>query len=222
LLPEYKANRGHRAHTSDGMMKEVQDIITLLPGQTIVAPDDEADDVIATHIALNARKQQYIFTKDRDLWQLMHHHMVRVITSSKDPPVTVYQIQDDFHTTNPRLVPLSKALIGDTSDNIPGVKGFSRDDLRLILEPMSEPSIQAFIESAEVLDKKGVLKPRTLKSIRENVPHIERMLRITTLKADCAYEARTHQPDKRALDRRLVDIACTSMLEKTNILYEVR
>lgn len=224
ILPTYKAQRGYVQALvgHHGMIEEVHDVLKCIPGLTIHAPTDEADDVIATHIANNSRKQQYIFSKDRDLWQLMHHHMVRVITSSKDPPITVYQIVDDFHTTNPRLIPLAKALIGDTSDNIPGVKGFSREDLKLILDEMSEPSVDDLVKVTTSLDQRKALKPRTLKLTTDNIPHIKQMLSITTLKADCVYDKIQHKPDKQALDGKLTDAACTSMLEKTNVFFEKR
>lgn len=219
ILPEYKGNRGTRANTTTSMMQEVIEVIGWLPGLTVLAPDDEADDVIAAHIAAYPTKQHVVFSMDRDLWQLCHSHMVKVIKSSKEPPISIYQIDEDFFTTNPRLVPLSKALIGDTSDNVPGVKNFSREDLKLILAQMSGPDVDELLVVAKKLDAAEKLKPRTMRLLNENVGHIRSMLSITTLKRNCKYQEHQNQPDEVALKKRLTDLACNSLLEKLVVFY---
>lgn len=219
VLPEYKGNRGSRGSASSGMMEEVIEAVGMLPGLTVYSPDDEADDVIAAHIAAYPTKQHVVFSKDRDLWQLSHNHMVRIISSSKEPPVSIYKIEEDFFTTNPRLVPLSKALIGDTSDNIPGVKGFSRDDLKQLLAQMSTPDVDELLVVGQKLHNAGKLKPRTMRLLTENTQHIRSMLSITTLKRDCKYQEKQNHTDEAALKRRLIDLACNSLIDKLTVFY---
>lgn len=219
ILPEYKGNRSSRGQASSGMVDEVIEVLRMLPGLTIHAPDDEADDVIAAHCAAYPTKQHVVFSMDRDLWQLSHNHLVRVIKSSKEPPISVYQIDEDFFTTNPRLVPLSKAIIGDTSDNVPGVKGFSRDDLRLLLGEMAGPDIDEMLVLAQKLDAAGKFKPRTMRLLTENVQHIRSMMKITTLKRDCKYQEQVNTPDEAGLKKRLTELACNSLIDKLNVFY---
>jgi DNA polymerase-1 len=219
LLPEYKRNRGQRSSSSAGMMEEVIEVLGMVPGLTIKAQDDEADDVIAAHCAATPTKQHVVFSMDRDLWQLSSSHMIRIIRATKDPPISTYDIDTDFFTRNPRMIPLSKTIIGDTSDNIPGVKGFSREDLRLILQEMTAPDVDDLMNVTARLDEQKKLKPRTLRLLQAHDEHIRRMLQVTTLRRDCRYEGKTNVPDRAALKARLTELACTSLLDRLDTLY---
>jgi len=216
LLPEYKGTRS--SHHSSYILDDVKEIASWLPGLTIRAPDDEADDVIAAHVH-SVSKQHVIYSMDRDLWQLARNHIVRIVKATKEPPITIFQISEDFHTINPRMVPLSKAIIGDKSDNIPGVKGFSREDLKLLLTKISTPDVDKLIEAAREADNASRLKPRTLKLLEENADSIKRMLTVATLKRDCKFTSKTNTPNQPALVARLEELACTSLLDKLHIFY---
>ncbi len=220
LLPAYKANRGQRVGNAS-TIKEVCQVFAMLPGLTIMSPDHEADDVIAAHVNSNPQIQQVIYTGDRDLWQLIGLN-VNVIKTVREDPVSVYQIDEDFRTTKPVLVPLAKALIGDPSDNIPGVDRFSRDDLRLLLAEIDAPDVDALLEAAEQLHQDGKLKPRTLGLIKDNKDHINKMLRITTLNRVCKYTSITNRPDQLAFQARMYDLGIKSLTDKMDIFFGKR
>jgi 5'-3' exonuclease len=219
ILPQYKRNRSQKSSATTGMIDEVVAMLEWVPGMIIRAEEDEADDVIAAHCAAYPTKQHVVLSMDRDLWQLSSSHMVRIVRSTKEPPITPYQIDEDFFTRSPRLVPLSKTIIGDTSDNIPGVRGFARDDLRLILQDMTAPDIDDLVASAKRLDEQQKLKPRTLRLLEESLDHVRQMLRITTLNRSCQYDERINVPDRARLQARFAELACTSLIEKADALY---
>lgn len=219
ILPEYKQNRGSRSTKFTGKLGDVHALINLLPGITVQAEGEEADDVIAAHCASFPSKQHVIYSTDRDLWQLCHNHLVRVIRATKDKPVSVYDIAEDFYTTNPRLVPLAKAIIGDTSDNIPGVKGFLREDLKKIFDTMSGPDVDEMLSVTTKLAQNGKIKQRSLGLLTDNVDHVRKMLSVATLRRDCKFTNRTNNHDMKELADKLEAAACSSLVAKLPAFY---
>lgn len=84
----------------------------------------EADDIIGT-LSKNQDGEVVILTGDQDTMQLVSDH-VRVLTPAKgaNPPV-LYGPDEVFNKygVHPEQIVDYKALIGDSSDNIPGVAG---------------------------------------------------------------------------------------------------
>jgi 5'-3' exonuclease len=217
LLPTYKANRGQRIGTAT-TIQEVGQILGLLPGLTVCSPDNEADDAVAAHTILNPQLQHVIYTSDHDLWQLIAPN-VQVVRATKEDPISIYQIDETFQTTKPQLIPLAKALVGDVSDNVPGVKGFLRQDMHLLFAELDGPDVDQLIEVAHRLDQAGQLKPRTLRLLTQHDEHVRRMLRVTTLNGGCQPIITINQPDRRALQTKLADLAINSLLDKLDTFY---
>lgn len=127
LYPEYKANR--ESMPAD-MHDQLDDIIEGLHAFNIpiyTKAGFEADDVIGT-IAERAKSQNIkvmILTGDRDSFQLVDdENDVTVIMPSKGEIVT-YNREKVFERMGvyPEQVVDLKGLAGDTSDNIPGIRG---------------------------------------------------------------------------------------------------
>ena len=127
LYPEYKANR--ESMPAD-MHDQLDDIIEGLKAFNIpiyTKAGFEADDVIGT-IAERAKSQNIkvmILTGDRDSFQLVDDdNDVTVIMPTKGEIVT-YNREKVFERMGvyPEQVVDLKALAGDTSDNIPGIRG---------------------------------------------------------------------------------------------------
>jgi DNA polymerase-1 len=84
--------------------------------------DFEADDVIATLVATApANAQIAIVTSDKDLMQLVDDR-VQILDGMKDRRLGPAEVESRFGVPPERVLDL-RALVGDPSDNIPGVKG---------------------------------------------------------------------------------------------------
>ena len=103
----------------------------LLPlmGYTLVEREGyEADDILGTLADAAAKEGDcFLATGDRDSLQLVGEHVTVLLAATKmgRPETTVYDpaaIQEKYGLTPDQLIDL-KALMGDTSDNIPGVPG---------------------------------------------------------------------------------------------------
>lgn len=122
----YKANResGDIAHKAD-MNLLIQDVLPALGFTPIGISGYEADDVIAA-IAKNspAYNEIFILTCDRDLLQLVNPKVkVILFNSAKKIELMDEEGVEAHFGVPPHEVPLFKALSGDPSDNIAGIKG---------------------------------------------------------------------------------------------------
>lgn len=113
IYPDYKAKRKPADQSIYDGMKFFKELLKYAPVnvKTIEVPEYEADDVIATVTIKMASKDDKldIVSTDRDLTQL---RISPNIGTLKEPVV------------EPKWVKTYKMLVGDSSDNIPGVKGF--------------------------------------------------------------------------------------------------
>ncbi len=102
----------------------------------------EADDIIGTMSKLSSEEiQTTILTSDRDLLQLVDENC-RVLLMKKG--ITDMELMDvaNFQTKYNGLQPLQvidlKGLMGDSSDNIPGVKGVGEKNCDEVIEHISK------------------------------------------------------------------------------------
>ncbi len=121
LYPEYKANR---PPTPDDLRCQIDPLYALVRAQgwpMLVVPDVEADDVIGTLARQAAAdgRTVLISTGDKDLAQLVDEH-VSLLDTMKNQLTDVDGVVARFGVMPAQIVDFL-ALVGDTSDNIPGV-----------------------------------------------------------------------------------------------------
>lgn len=127
LYDEYKGTRDKMPDELSVQMARIQQVVQAFNIPVLACDGYEADDVIGT-VARQAVAQGVdvrIVTGDRDLLQLLNTHVTVQLPSRKSGPDEVYdeaRFVERFGLRPDQLVD-KKALEGDTSDNIPGVKG---------------------------------------------------------------------------------------------------
>ena len=106
-----------------GQLFRVQDYLECLPIQQIVIDKLEADDIIAylSKRASAAGKKVTIVSSDKDFFQLIDNN-IEVYAPVKKKTFTVDNIKEEIGVL-PQNYNIVKALLGDNSDNLPGVKG---------------------------------------------------------------------------------------------------
>ncbi|MDJ0806178.1 MAG: DNA polymerase I [Gammaproteobacteria bacterium] len=121
IYPEYKANRPPMPEELRCQIEPLHDIIRAMGLPLLVIEGVEADDVIGT-LAKQASElgmDTLISTGDKDMAQLVDQHVSLVNTMSET--FTDRQgVIDKFGVTPEQIIDYL-ALVGDTSDNIPGV-----------------------------------------------------------------------------------------------------
>ena len=122
---DYKANRGATPEEFKGQVELIKDFLDALGIHHVDLDDYEADDIIATwtHQARSKDEEVLISTGDRDSFQLVTDH-VTVLYPGRDEMqrMTPAAIEAKYGV-GPSRYPELAALVGETSDNLPGVPG---------------------------------------------------------------------------------------------------
>lgn len=129
MFDGYKAQRKGMPEELASQLQPVKDILTALGYRIVTCEGFEADDILGTLAGLCVREKAecVIATGDRDSLQLVGDGVtVRLATTQKgQPAATLYDEQailEKYGVTPKELIDV-KALMGDSSDNIPGVAG---------------------------------------------------------------------------------------------------
>ncbi len=123
LYPEYKVNRPPMPDELRSQIQPLHDIIRAQGVPLLILEGVEADDVIGTlaRRAEAAGMETLISTGDKDLAQLVDDRTTLINTMS-DTLTDRAGVREKFGVTPEQIIDYL-ALVGDTSDNIPGVPG---------------------------------------------------------------------------------------------------
>lgn len=158
---EYKA---HRGPTDPGLIPQLirsREVFAQFKIKCFELPGFEADDLIATLATkLHEEKnlQVVILSGDRDLLQLVHddHIVVELFKNGSDQTIHMNEaaVIEKYGLKPAQIVDL-KGLIGDPSDNIPGVMGVG--------EKTATPLLQEFGTVEEVFENLVIVPQKIAK-----------------------------------------------------------
>jgi DNA polymerase-1 len=168
IYPEYKANRGINRVTNWDMFENQQDesesitmqIVRLveylkcLPVDLLSIDKIEADDVIG-YIAKNVGDQVCIMSSDRDYLQLVSNK-ISIFSPTKKKFYDQKSVLEEYGVTSQNFL-TQKILLGDSGDNVPGVKGLgSKTMLKLFPELGGEDvvSLEQLLQKCQQENKK--------------------------------------------------------------------
>ncbi|NIS74609.1 MAG: DNA polymerase I, partial [Deltaproteobacteria bacterium] len=166
VYEEYKA---HRPKTPDDLLVQIRPIREMVDAfriPSIEIEGYEADDVLGT-IAKKAEKDRidvYIVTSDKDINQMVSAH-IRTYDTMKDKITGEKDIRERFGV-EPSRFPEIIALMGDTSDNIPGVPGVGEKTAVRLLKEFG--SLENLLKNLS-----RIQKPKLRSAISENIENIQ-------------------------------------------------
>ncbi len=127
MYPEYKANRAVFPEEMEIQMPKIKNIIDLLGIPQLEKSGYEADDIIGTLAKKMANEETTVFclTADKDYYQLVDDNIFLLKSDNANYEPTFVDTEYVINKTgvHPDHIIDLMALIGDASDNIPGVKG---------------------------------------------------------------------------------------------------
>lgn len=177
----YKAQRKGMPEELAQQLPVLKELLTLLGYKIVECEGYEADDILGT-LAASCEKsgeQCVIATGDRDSLQLVSENVTVRLAATKmgRPEVTVYdtdKIKETYGVEPKQLIDI-KAIQGDTSDNIPGVKGIGQKgaaeligrfhDLDYIYENIDTLDIKEGMRQKLIADKDNAYLSRRLGEI---------------------------------------------------------
>ena len=123
IYPEYKANRSETPQDLITQSIMVREAMAAIGVPVLCIPDVEADDVIATLAKSNCQNPggTRIITSDKDLMQLVSD-CVLLYDGMKQKEIKEDQVFEKFGVAPNQVIDV-QSLMGDSSDNVPGVPG---------------------------------------------------------------------------------------------------
>ena len=180
---DYKATRDAMPDDMRSQMDRIEQVLNALRIPIVALENFEADDVLGA-LARQAAAEGHdvlILSGDRDMFQLVADR-VRVLYTSGGPspatiPYGVTEVADRYGGMDPDQFLEMKALVGDNSDNIPGVPGVGeKTAIRFLKEYGSLDGLYAHIDEI-----KG---PKTQQNLREAEQDVRRNKRLMTIVCD--------------------------------------
>ena len=152
----------------------------------------EADDILGTLAKMSANEgvEGYILTGDRDSLQLIGDLTKVLLVKTKETLCFDRALFNETYGVEPEQFVDVKALMGDTSDNIPGVAGIGeKTALKLIAEYGSIDSIYEKIDGAKISAsvKEKLLKDKDNAYLSQMLARIDTDAPVGVTLEDCAY-----------------------------------
>lgn len=136
----YKASRHGMPEELAYQMPQIKELLTAMNITYIELPDFEGDDIIGTAAKRFANKETevYLLSGDRDLFQLIQDNIIMRIPRTKmgKTETEIYDVEkinEEMGLTPTELIDL-KALMGDSSDEIPGCPGVGQKTATKLLQ----------------------------------------------------------------------------------------
>ncbi len=168
LFPEYKATREKMPDELVGQLPRIKQVLQALNVVTVEVPGLEADDVMGV-LAKNAEAEKmetFLVTGDKDFMQLVSP-LVKIFNPKRSGEDI--EILDEKGVKQKIGLPPAKiidylGLMGDTSDNVPGVAGIGPKGAKELLDQFD--SLEDVYNNLNKIDRAGTRKK--LEDSREN------------------------------------------------------
>ncbi len=182
LYEDYKATRDKMPDDLRLQIERIHEVVDTFGIPILEADGYEADDVLGTVARLAAEQDVdvIILTGDRDLLQLASDHVTIRLSGQKLSEAVDYgpkQVQERYELSPAQLIDL-KALMGDSSDNIPGVNGVGeKTAVKLLQEYQTLDAVYQHLEEVQTrfrnkldADKENAYLSQKLGRIETEVP----------------------------------------------------
>ncbi len=213
---EYKAGRQKMPEEMAEQIPVLKEVITAMQIKQIEMDGYEADDLIGTisrHCA-DQEVQALIVTGDRDAFQLIGERVQVLITKKGISEIECFDEAHlkEVYQISPQQVTDLKGLMGDASDNIPGVPGVG--------EKTALELLHQFGNVENVLENTGAIKKN---KVRENVENNKEQAlfskKLATIVQDVPIgfqltDYALREADKAALCRLFSELGFKSLIDK--------
>ena len=181
---EYKAQRKGMPEELAVQMPVLKEVLDAMNIRRYELEGWEADDLLGTMSRVNAAQggDTVIVTGDKDSLQLINEHTtVKLVTTRMGQTTTRNVTPDEFRAEygfDPIHMIDLKALMGDTSDNYPGVKGVGEKTAMALIQKYQ--SVDAIYEKLPDIEA----KPAVIKKLTEGEPDARMSYDLAVIRCD--------------------------------------
>jgi len=199
---DYKANRPDAPDDLLCQIPLVKEYLRAMNIPILECPGFEADDVLATLAdhAKAAGVKALIATGDKDLCQLVDDDVFIVRSSMRDIEILDAEGVKRHYGVRPDQIVDYLTIVGDSADNVPGVKGIGVKGARDLLEAYG--TLDNVYAS---LDKLSAANQRKLLEAREHIEDTRYLIRI---RRDVPLTTDLSETERKECDECLVDEFC--------------
>ncbi|KUJ72298.1 DNA polymerase I [Thiomicrospira sp. WB1] len=211
MFADYKAHRPPMPEDLAVQIDPIHQLIKALGIPLLMVEGVEADDVMGTlaHQATEVKMDALLSTGDKDMAQLVNDH-ITLINTMNDTLMTPETVPEKFHVKPSQIIDYL-ALVGDTSDNIPGIPKCGPKTAAKWLAKYD--TVDNLIEHAdEIGGKIG-------ETLRANIDQLKLSQKLTTIRTDCDLpialaDIKRQTPDMEQLQHLLQQFELRSWLNK--------
>ncbi|MEG0890547.1 MAG: DNA polymerase I [Bacteroidales bacterium] len=180
-FPQYKANRSATPQLVKEALEPLQEILAAFNIPVVMMPGYEADDVIGSMVKQweGPNSQIYMVTPDKDYGQLISPHSFQYKPAKGGNEIEIIgekQICEYYGIPTPEQVIDILTIWGDSSDNIPGIRGIGEVGAKKLIGKYG--SLNAILANAAELPQKQQ------DTIKESLEQIEMSRFLVTIKTD--------------------------------------
>ena len=185
MFPEYKGTRSETPQLVIDSLEPLCELCKTMGFPVLMVKGFEADDVIGS-MAKRAEKEgfiTYMVTPDKDYGQLISPSIIQYKpgkSGSENELIDTETICQKYNINRPEQVIEILTIVGDSSDNVPGVKGVG--------EVGAGKLISKYGSVAEIYNHIDELTPKQREAFENSKGHIELSHSLVTIKTDIPLE----------------------------------
>ena len=180
ILNSYKANRPPMPKELVEQLQPLKSICNFMAAPVVEIEGVEADDVIATlSEKLKSKYEVIISSLDKDLMQLVEDGNVSMMNTMTSEEFDEKGVEKKFNV-KPNQIVEYLALVGDSSDNIPGVPKVG--------PKTASKWLNEYQDLSTIIDNAELLKGAVGESFRNSIDNLARNVELVSLKKDVDLE----------------------------------
>ena len=222
LYTEYKAGRSPTPEDLKSQFPDAKDCLHFMGLHILELPGYEADDIQGT-VAKMAHGSpdtvSFVLSGDRDLLQLIDDKVTVLLATTGDTKEMTPETFKEEYGIDPSSFVDMKALMGDSSDNIPGVAGIGKKTAATLIqnfktldgiyENIESPLISKGVREKLIKDKDNAYLSRTLAKINTEAPIGKELS-----------ELAISETDRGALYTKFLELELNSLIAKFGLSAE--
>ena len=205
---DYKANRDETPEAIRIAIPHIQEILKAMHIPIIERQGVEADDLIGT-LSKQAEKEGYkvyMVTPDKDYAQLVSENIFMYKPARMGNGIEIWgipEVQKRFEVENPLQVIDYLGMMGDASDNIPGLPGVGDKTAKKFIKEFG--SMEGLLENTDKL--KGKMKEKVIANAELGI--LSKQLATIMLDCDVTFNAKDYElsePDAEAVAKKFDEL----------------